>query len=497
MSRLNDHELTEGWSSVALKEVAEMRLGKMLDARKQVNGTPLPYLRNINVRWGEFELSQLLTMRFDDDEIAEFELRPGDVLVCEGGEPGRAAVWQHQGSNIKFQKAIHRVRLQGGVDSRWLMYHLRNDTLRGVLDEYFTGSTIKHLTGVSFAGYRLKLAPVAEQQRIVAKVDALLASVNAARQRLAQVPAILKRFRQSVLAAACSGRLTADWRKAPPVEHGSKLLERILAKRREFVTARGKYVEPVIPGSYEFAELPDDWSWATVDAVATKVVDGVHKKPNYVANGVPFVTVRNLTAGPGISFETLNYITRSDHEEFIKRANPELGDILVTKDGTLGVVRAIRSDKEFSIFVSVALIKPVLREMSVYLEVILAAPQVQERMVHTGTGLQHIHLRDLRGTGFPLPPLAEQHEIVRRVGALFRLADAIEKRVAAATARADKLTQAILAKAFRGELVPTEAELARREGRDYEPASALLERIRTERDGTAAAPKRRPRRRPS
>lgn len=84
---------------------------------------------------------------------------------------------------------------------------------------------------------------------------------------------------------------------------------------------------------------------------------------------------------------------------------------------------------------------------------------------------------------YPLPPIPEQHEIVRRVDALLKLAEAIEKRVAAATVRADKLTQAILARAFRGELVPTEAELARREGRDYEPASVLLERIRTEREG--------------
>jgi len=97
-----------------------------------------------------------------------------------------------------------------------------------------------------------------------------------------------------------------------------------------------------------------------------------------------------------------------------------------------------------------------------------------------------------------LPPRPEQHEIVRRVDALFKLADAIEARVAAATARADKITQAILAKAFRGELVPTEAELARQEGRDYEPASALLARIRAERTASEAAPKparRTPRRR--
>jgi len=105
-----------------------------------------------------------------------------------------------------------------------------------------------------------------------------------------------------------------------------------------------------------------------------------------------------------------------------------------------------------------------------------------------------LNLEQLQTLPVPLAPLAEQHEIVRRVEALFPLADAIEKRLAAATARADKLTQAILARAFRGELVPTEAELARREGRDYEPASVLLERMRAEQEkNSSSAPKRRKR----
>ncbi len=106
-------------------------------------------------------------------------------------------------------------------------------------------------------------------------------------------------------------------------------------------------------------------------------------------------------------------------------------------------------------------------------------------------GTLRLESETLKCWPIPLPPLPEQHEIVRRVEALFRLADAIEKRVAAATGRAEKLTQAILAKAFRGELVPTEAELARREGRTYEPASVLLERIRAERAGHNTSPRRR------
>jgi len=99
-----------------------------------------------------------------------------------------------------------------------------------------------------------------------------------------------------------------------------------------------------------------------------------------------------------------------------------------------------------------------------------------------GSGQPFVNQTVLNKVAFPLPPLAEQHEIVRRVESMFKLADAVEKRVAAATVRAKKLTQAILAKTFRGELVPTEAELARREGRSYEPASVLLARIKSERE---------------
>src|SRR5262249_45060955 len=105
-----------------------------------------------------------------------------------------------------------------------------------------------------------------------------------------------------------------------------------------------------------------------------------------------------------------------------------------------------------------------------------------------GEGRPHLSFDDIRATAIAIPPVEEQREIVRRVEALFKLADAIERRVTAATARVEKLTQAILAKAFRGQLVPTEAELARCEGREYEPASVLLERIRAERTGTNGEP---------
>jgi type I restriction enzyme S subunit len=215
-----------------------------------------------------------------------------------------------------------------------------------------------------------------------------------------------------------------------------------------------------------------------MEAVSTRVVDGVHKKPTYVDEGVPFVTVKNLTAGPGISFESLHYITAEDHAEFVKRAHPEPGDILVSKDGTLGVIRQVRTSRDFSIFVSVALVKPVLRDTSDYLEVALSSPTMQRQMVPKGSGLQHIHLEDLRADCVPLAPQAEQDRIVEAAARLLALAEHTLVGVDKQMRRVQRLRQAVLKWAFEGKLVDQDSA--------DEPANKLLARISAER--SAAGP---------
>ena len=167
-------ELPASWTWANVGAVADSRLGKMLDKAKN-KGKPRRYLRNINVRWFDFDLSDLLEMRFEDSELPEFALRFGDVLICEGGEPGRAAVWDARETDIYFQKAIHRVRFLDFVDSDFFVKTLRASADDGRLAEYFTGTGIKHFTGKGLAAYSFPLPPPAEQQRIVAKVDQLMA----------------------------------------------------------------------------------------------------------------------------------------------------------------------------------------------------------------------------------------------------------------------------------------------------------------------------------
>ncbi len=158
------------WRKVRLAEVADMRLGKMLDAQKN-KGSLFRYLANPNVRWFELDLNNLKEMRFEKEEEEKFSIRNGDVLVCEGGEAGRAAIWKGPDAGVKFQKAIHRVRPKEALLNRFLVHRLFYDYHKGNLNDYYTGATIKHLTGQDLARYEFVLPPLDEQKRIAAILD--------------------------------------------------------------------------------------------------------------------------------------------------------------------------------------------------------------------------------------------------------------------------------------------------------------------------------------
>lgn len=153
------------WEKVKLGDVADSCLGKMLDKVKN-KGEYEPYLANLNVRWGYFELDNLSQMRFESDEQERYGLKYGDLVICEGGEPGRCAIWKDQIPNMKIQKALHRVRVHDCLDYRYLYYWFLYAGKTKALEQYFTGATIKHMPGDKLKSICMDLPPKEVQQRI-------------------------------------------------------------------------------------------------------------------------------------------------------------------------------------------------------------------------------------------------------------------------------------------------------------------------------------------
>lgn len=354
---------------------------------------------------------------------------------------------------------------------KYLFYFLLNS--RKSLISLGKGGAQQNISQTVLKGFPVAIAPLNEQIRISNKLDSLLAKVNATQIRLEKIPTLLKRFRQSVLAAATSGQLTNEWSGR---NKNSDLVNElsIISKHRASIVSKRDAIPKKHLENEEY-KTPNTWTWVSLDMLASKIVDGVHFKPDYVDSGIPFMSVKDIKDGK-ISFENCKYVSLETHREIHARCNPERGDLLITKSGTIGRTAIVNTDDIFDLFVSVALIKPASSLVNMHfvdfaLQNWINSIDISSRVI--GTAIKNLHLQDMRVLAIPFPPLEEQKEIVRRVETLFSLADNVEKQYLEAKKRTDRLTQSLLAKAFRGELVPQDT--------NDEPASELLKRIQAER----------------
>jgi type I restriction enzyme S subunit len=198
--------IPEHWVTTTVHAAYEVLLGKMLDEGKFTGQHPVPYLRNTNVQWDRIDTNDLKTMDIAPDELGRFTVRPGDLLICEGGQPGRSALWEGGIRPLGYQKALHRARARGDSDVRWLQNYLRSAVYLNVFAVENGQTTIGHLTGEQLRALRLPLPSAQEQQQLLAELERQLLQFDGLANQYQHSVDLLAELKHSLISAAVSGQ---------------------------------------------------------------------------------------------------------------------------------------------------------------------------------------------------------------------------------------------------------------------------------------------------
>ncbi|WP_417692983.1 restriction endonuclease subunit S [Pseudomonas sp.] len=415
------------------------------------------------------------------------ELEEGDLLIARMPDPlGRACLMPNL--NQRCLTVVDVALFRSGspdISHKCLMHFINSPIVRKSIELESSGTTRKRIARGKLSEIKLPIPPVSEQRRIAQKLEELLAKVNVLTLRVNAIPALLKRFRQSVLTAAISGQLTEEWRGLGTMRSDARELHQRIrnAHAAEGGHARGNASDPTEEAhNLSPDDLPDCWVIAELRDVCVPgrpITYGILKPGPELDEGIPYIRVADF---PGNKLSMINIKkTSTEIDQKFKRARLLAGDLLLSIRGSVGRLIKIPSELEGANITQDTArlsISPMVSADFVYWA--LLANETQERMKNAtrGVAVRGINIGDVRALQIPLPSFEEQTEIVRRVEQLLDLATQLEIKVASAKKHTDYLTQSILAKAFRGELVPQDP--------NDEPASVLLERIKAQR---AAAPK--------
>lgn len=328
---------------------------------------------------------------FDGPIADQYRIDNGDLLFSWSATL-TTLIWD-RGPAILNQH-IFKVVPKEGTDLHFL-HHLL-EYLMGDLAGQTHGSTMRHIKRSDLLPFPVVVPLSPEQRRIAEILDAADEAVRQTERLIVKLKAVKAGLLHDLLTRGLD-------------EHGH---------------LRDPQAHPEQFKDSPLGRIPREWEIWTMEELTTKIVDGVHKTPRYVESGIPFLTVENLTAGSGIDFRNVRYVRYRDHLEYSKRADPRPGDVLVSKDGTLGVARVVPGRcPEFSIFVSVAQLRPdTNRVLPAFIKTFFETDEYKRQLGKrsAGTGLRHIHLEHFRAFELATPSVEEQ----QRIAAFFDAHDA-------------------------------------------------------------------------
>ena len=467
--------IPDGWIYALLSEIALIQMGQSPDSHsynEQSEG--LPFFQ------GKTDFGKLFpTVRkwcTEPKRVAE----AGDLLLSVRAPVGPTNL---AAERCCIGRGLAAIQAISPFNQKYLLHHFRNT--EPWLSQQGTGSTFAGIGGDLIRSLKIPVAPLNEQKRIADKLDSLLSRVDACRDRLDRVPLILKRFQEAVLNAATSGQLTEDWwEKDISAEPTSTLLTRIEEERKQ--SYGGRYQEPLLPKGSVLEYLPQSWSLVTLDQISLLVTSGSRGWAKYYSHsGAYFIRTQNIN-NDQLNLDDVAYVNLPDGSEG-ERTRLQLGDLLITITGANVTKSALINSELPEAYVNqhLGLVRLVPSVCWEFIHLWIISPKhgrAQLTEAAYGNGKPGLNLTNLRQVLIALPPLKEQQEIVRRVKTLFAYADRLRSRYQNACVQVDRLTPALLDKAFRGELVAQDS--------NDEPASILLDHIRTEQAAQPTKPRR-------
>jgi type I restriction enzyme S subunit len=490
LSEFDESEIPSSWLVVNLGEVASFEMGQApAGSASNFDG-----VGTIFVKAGEFGVTMPIVREWTT-EPKKFA-KAGDVLICV---VGATAGKLNLGINCAIGRSVAAIRPTEALAQKAIYYQLLPNVEK--MRANSTGSAQGVISQSDLAKLTVCVPPRAEQTRIVEKLEELLSDLDAGVAELKAAQRKLAQYRQSLLKAAVEGALTADWRAAhgKPQETGAELLQRILRERRarweqkqlaKFAEQgktpptswQDKYPEPVAPDLTDLPPLPEGWVWASVDQLAF-VVRGASPRPagdpRFFGGEIPWITVGSLTADETMYLESVDQFVTNAGKDASRYVEPDT--LLLTNSGaTLGVPKITKIGGCINDG-SVALLD-VEGAIKIFLYWFLRTQTKKLRALNQGAAQPNLNTDIVRNIAVPLASMSEIEEINRildfAIGSVFLQEHNLDHRISQSTAQRKNILKA----AFSGQLVPQDP--------NDEPASALLARIRAQREANADAPAR-------
>lgn len=451
------------WPTVRLGEVTESMKNGIYKPASAYAEDGYACLRMYNIGDGKLVWRDIKRMHLSKRELSEYRLLPGDLLVNRVNSRelvGKAAVIPEGIEPLVFESKNIRLRLVADkANPKFINYQLLLNGRRHFSTNAQQVVGMASINQKQLADFSVVLPSLPVQQEAVAEIEQQFSRLDEAGANLKRVRANLKRYKAAVLKAAVEGKLTEDWRKRHPnVEPASRLLERILAERRAKWDGKGQYKEPGKPNVTDSTKLPQHWAWCLTDALFSFVTSGSRGWAQYYSDEGPlFLRVGNLDHDSiRLDLSDVQRVKPPAGAEGT-RTRVESGDILISITADVGMIAVAPADLGHAyINQHVSLVRPLNGFCRVYLAWYLAARDGGQKMflqLQRGATKAGLGLDDIRAVPVPLPPLAEQQEIVAEVERRLSVIEELEAAVNANLTRVNRLRQAILQQAFRGTLV--------------------------------------------